>query len=92
MKISEILDAENSIDDMLDSIKFSSLPTIDKFIDNILGFTNNFNVPVDVFNDELIQEMLDEATHLKSVLEKEFDDGSRWIVKINAVIAYLSGN
>jgi hypothetical protein len=92
MKISEILDAENKIDDMIDSIILASLPSIDKFIDNILDFTNNFNTPIEVFNTELLQEMMDEAIHIKSVLAKEFDDDSRWIVKINEVIQYLSGN
>jgi len=92
MKIVEILDIDNDIQDMVDIIKLETLPKIDKFIDNIQYISNDYTVPVDMFNKMVLEEFLLEAKQTKQVLEEKFDNNSRWVIEITRVIDYLSGN
>lgn len=90
MKISEILDINNDKQDMVDVIKLSTLPTIDKFIDRIIDISNNFNTPVEFLNKESVAEMLEDSIETRRILTDIFDESSRWIININKIINYLS--
>ena len=90
MKISEILDINNSRADLVDMIKLSSLPKIDKFIDGILFMSDNFNVPIEFLNTEIVSELLTETLRMKQTLADHFDNTSRWIIKINKILSYLA--
>ena len=92
MKISEIIDIKNNSQDMVDFIKLSTLPTIDRFIDNIFDISNNFNTPVEFLNQEMVSEMLVDSIETRAILVDVFDDNSKWVFKINQIIHYLSNS
>jgi hypothetical protein len=92
MKISEILDIDNNRGDLVDTIKLSTLPKIDKFIDSILDMSDNFNVPIEFLNTEIVRELLIDTLETKQILSESFNDTSIWIIKINKILNYLTNN
>ena len=91
MKIIEILDADNNHQDLLDLLKLETLPKIDKFIDNILYISNNFNVPVEFLNHDRVSEFLDISREIQhNLMILKFPEQSRWVINVERIISYLT--
>ena len=91
-EISEIIDIDNDMQDMVDAIKLPLITKIDKLIDNINYISNDYSIPVEFLNNELVIEMLMEAKISRDLLVQHFDLSSKWVFKINQIIHYLSNS
>ena len=91
MKITEVLNIDSN-NDLFDVIKLPSLPKIDEFMDRVIYITDNFNIPVDYLNKDMVDELYTDSVAIKNILDNVFDNNSRWVISINKIVNYFSNS
>ena len=88
MKISEIIDYDDPIIS-IDFIRSNDIVKFDKFYDNILNISNNFNIPSAFFADDIRIEMLEYANELSKNIIIIFNPEEQWHLKADKLVNYL---
>ena len=91
MKITEVLNIDSN-NDLFNVIKLQSLPNIDEFMDRVIYITDNFNIPVDYLNKDMVDELYTDSVAIKNILDNVFDNNSRWVISINKIVNYFSNS